>query len=91
MKKVRWTSPAALDFENQLDYIALHNETSALHIEQRILNLAQLISQFPNIGILSKRQNIREFRISDIPFVIIYEILDNTIDILHIYHTSQDH
>ncbi len=49
-----------------------------------------IIEENPYIGHVTKENNVREFCIPRIPFSVIYQIIDNRIEILHVWDERRD-
>jgi addiction module RelE/StbE family toxin len=88
--RVRWTVPAADDLEN-IYYYLLNNhpqvaESTVRAIYQQIKNL----KMSPNRGRPGHRNGTRELPISDLPYIVVYAVKAEAVEILHVYHGAQD-
>ena len=44
----------------------------------------------PNRGRPGHRSGTRELLLSPLPYIVVYRVKDETVEILHIYHGAQD-
>ncbi len=67
----------------------LSDKKTAKWALELIYKTLEVIKEFPNIGKVGEKNNIREFVMNKIPYVIVYKIMDDKIYILAITHTSR--
>lgn len=88
--RIRWTQAAADDLESIADYLTIHlpayTHSSILLINRKVLNL----STFPHMGRIGREQRTRELVINPLPYIVVYRIQKNVIEILHIHHGAQN-
>jgi plasmid stabilization system protein ParE len=88
--RIRWTVPAADDLESIKNYLQQHYphfaEATVWTIYQRIRSLK--IS--PDRGRPGHRMGTRELALAPLPYVVVYAVKSQTIEILHLYHGAQD-
>jgi addiction module RelE/StbE family toxin len=88
--RIRWTVPAAEDLEGIKNYLDKHYpqfaEPTVRTINQRIRSLKTA----PNRGRPGHRSGTRELPLSPLPYVVVYAVKPEAVEILHIYHGSQD-
>lgn len=90
MRKLVIAEPAAHDLEGIVDYIALDNPTAAEDVYRGIVEVAQKLPQFPDIGRSGRHPDTRELSVSGLPYLLVYEVTTETVTILTIFHTSRD-
>lgn len=88
--RICWTRPAADDLTQICDYIEKHGSGAAarrvaLSICQRVGTLAE----FPELGRTGRRPDTRELVFTDLPYLAIYRIGRDEIEILRILHGAQ--
>ncbi len=87
--RLRWTPAAADDLESIRDYLALHlpsfTQSTILEIYQAILTLRST----PFRGRAGREEGTRELVLPRLPYIVVYHVKDNDIEILHIYHGAQ--
>jgi toxin ParE1/3/4 len=87
---VRWTQPAAGDLLHICDYTAERFGTAqARRVADAIYESAASLHEMPNRGRPGRKPNTREMIISGLPFVIIYRVGQEAVEIARILHTSQ--
>ncbi len=88
--RIRWTVPAADDLESIKNYLqrrfAHFAEPTVRTIYQRIRSLKTA----PHRGRPGHRNGTRELPLAPLPYVVVYTLEPEIIEILHIYHGSQD-
>lgn len=82
--KVRWTEPAAENWEQAFDYIAQDNVTAALQIAERIIDLTEMLAMHPFAGRPGRIAGTREFVVPDSPFILVYGV-DSAASVIWIY------
>jgi toxin ParE1/3/4 len=87
---IRWTPPAATDLDNIKLYLEQNNpqftDSTIRNIYQRIRSLKNAPQRFR----LGHNPNTREMPLSPLPYVVIYRVKEDSIEIPRIYHASQD-
>jgi toxin ParE1/3/4 len=86
---VRWTPEAADDLTNIVQYIRLDHPEAARRVADTILAGVTSLRKFPNRGRRGKVPSTRELLFSPWPYVAVYEVLDNQIQVVRIRHTSK--
>jgi addiction module toxin, RelE/StbE family len=87
---IQWTDGATFDLDRAYDYIALNNsEAVAQRIRGLIVDTVQQLDAFPMSGRTGRVPDTRELVIPSTPFIAVYEISDNRIVILAVYHGAQ--
>jgi len=88
--RIRWTVPAAEDLESIKNYLQRHYahfaEPTTRTIYQRIRSLKTL----PNRGRPGHRAGTRELALTPLPYVVVYMVKAEAVEILHIHHGAQD-
>ncbi len=88
--KLRWTNLALHDFEKAHDYIMQEDPESANRIAQRILDAARRLQQFPRLGRVGEDEDTRELVVQKTPYLLVYSINGDVIELLRVLHASQD-
>ena len=84
--KVRWTRPALADLVEAQDYIARDNPSAAEGVAKRVWEAANNLGEHPEIGRQGNVPGTREWPVSQTPYLIVYRIKDETIEILRVWH-----
>jgi toxin ParE1/3/4 len=88
--RIRWTPSAADDLERIYNYLAKHEPQWASSTVIAIRDALRTLKQFPNQGRKGREHGTRELLHSRLPFLIVYRVKEDAIEVLHIWHTSQD-
>jgi toxin ParE1/3/4 len=87
--RLRWTTDAASDLERIHDHIAENRPDSARRIAQSIVQGIETLNTFPNRGRQGRVEGTRELVFASLPFVAIYEVHDDDVQVLRILHGAQ--
>ena len=87
---IRWTDPALADFTHICDHSNAHfgldrGRRTALQIYDAVDSLAD----FPNIGRFGRKRGTSELVIPGLPFVVVYRLEDEIVEIVRILHGAQ--
>ena len=84
-----WLKRAIHDRDAQIDYIAQDNPLAAVSQGDRIDVQVDMLLQQPQMGRPGRKQGTRELVISRTPFIVVYRINGNRIELLRLLHGSQ--
>lgn len=84
-----WLRRAIADRDAQLDYIAQDNHRAAIEHGDRIAHQVGQLVQHPDMGRAGRKHGTRELIISRTPFVVVYRIKGQRIELLRLLHGSQ--
>ena len=87
--RIRWTSPAASALEAIFDYIARDNPQAAHEVALRIRVAVRQLSDHPRLGRKGRIRGTYELVIHSIPYIVLYRIKGNGVQILSVYHNSR--
>jgi addiction module RelE/StbE family toxin len=88
--RIRWTIPAANDLQDIKDYLQQNYPQFAEPTVRRIYQHIRSLKISPRRGRPGHRIGTREFPLTPLPYIVVYAIRDEAIEILHIYHGAQD-
>lgn len=88
--RIRWTKPAAADLTHICDYTKEHFGAQQAHsagsaIYKAVNSLGRLAAR----GRKGRKPNTREINVPDLPFVIVYRMREQAIEVIRILHGSQ--
>jgi toxin ParE1/3/4 len=87
---VRWTTPAARDFANICDYIQEHDgPTPARRVALSIYDRLDSLAEFPHRGRQGRVPGTRELVMSGLPYLAVYRIKDDVVEIVRVLHGAQ--
>ncbi len=84
-----WLRRAIADRDAQLDYIAQDNPRAAIEQGDRIAHQVGQLIQHPQMGREGRKHGTRELVISRTPFIVIYRIQGERIELLRVLHGAQ--
>jgi plasmid stabilization system protein ParE len=73
-----------------VEYIRKDNPAAARRIAQTIYQNIAGLRKFPNIGRIGLAENTRELMFSPWPYIGVYEIINDQVQVLRIRHAAQD-
>ena len=89
--RIRWTEPAAHDLTQICDYIERQNSTAvARRVALSIFDQIGMLGKFPGMGRPGRKPGTRELVISRLPYLAIYRVHAESVEILRILHGAQD-
>jgi len=88
--RVRWSPAAANDLEQIGAYLKDHNPAFAQPTVRRLYQAAQSLRQFPYRGRVGNEPGLRELVTSPLPYIIAYEVSEESVHIVRVLHGAQD-
>lgn len=88
--RVRWTTPAADEFERtQLHYESV-NPHAARVLAERVHAAISQLRTAPSLGRHGHMPDVRERVVSRTPYIVVYRQQADAIEILHVFHQRQN-
>jgi len=88
--EVRWSLPAE-DLEQICEWIERDNPEAARRVARTIYDECGRLKDFPNLGRTSRRMTgRRELTFAPLPYIVVYQVTPNAIEISRIFHGAQD-
>lgn len=87
--EVRWSPEAADDLAAIVAYIRDDDPAAAQRTAKAIYDRAGGLTTFPHRGRHGRVQGTREFPLPPLPFIVVYRILSNAVEIVNIIHGAQ--
>ena len=84
-----WTSTAAADLEQIFDYLLEKRPKLVTTTIQRILTSVSELRQFPRRGRPGRREGTRELVLTQLPYLVVYQIVDQRIRVLRVLHGAR--
>ncbi len=88
--KVRWLSPALAQLDRTYEYLNQRNPQAARQVFLRIRQMTKHLTRFPESGRRGHVAGTRELPVSGLPYLIVYRVNDDTVEILRVVHTSMN-
>lgn len=86
--KLRWTRLALRDMRHLHEYIAEDNPAAASQMVSRIQETSQNLRKHPQMGKEGRCPGTRELVIAGTPYIMVYVIKGNEIQIVAVIHVS---
>lgn len=88
--RVRWTILAAEDLDRIAHRIKEDNPKAAFEVASTIYDGCAELATFPRRGRTGRIDSTRELVFPGLPFIVVYRIRNESVEILRIYHGAQD-
>jgi toxin ParE1/3/4 len=88
--RLRWTPPAADDLEGIKNYLQGHNPDLAEPTVRTIYRRIRSLKTSPHQGRPGHRSGTRELTLTPLPYVVVYSVRSDAVEVIHIYHGAQD-
>jgi addiction module RelE/StbE family toxin len=88
--RIRWTLPAADDLESIKNYLQERYPQFAHHTVHIIYQRIRSLKAAPYRGRPGHRSGTRELPLAPLPYVVVYSVKPDVVEILHIHHGAQD-
>lgn len=88
--RVRWTPAAAADLQHISDYLKDHHPHYRRPTMRKLYEAIRSLTAAPYRGRLGREEGTREILFPPLPYVAVYRVKEESIEVLRIYHTAQD-
>ena len=88
--RVRWTTPAADDLYSIVQHIQRDNPEAAADVAESLYDGCGNLRKFPHLGRKGRIEGTRELVFSGLPYIVVYRIQDQIVEIMRVYHGAQD-
>lgn len=88
--EVRWTRPAAQDLQHITSRIRRDNPAAARRVAKTLYDGCMGLELFPNRGRAGRIVGTRELVFAPLPYITVYRVTDDIVEILRIYHSAQN-
>ncbi len=88
--RVRWTEPAAGDLTRIVERIREENPAASQRIARMIYQSIAALGTMPNRGRIGTVAGTRELVFSPLPYIAVYQIIEDQLQVLRIRHAAQD-
>jgi toxin ParE1/3/4 len=87
--KIRWMPLAEQDLEAAFDYVRQDNPRAASRLVDRIFRAVEMLGKFPSAGHPGRVRATRELTISRTPYIVVYRLSGDEVQILSILHGAR--
>jgi toxin ParE1/3/4 len=87
--QIRWSPAAVEDLSRIIEYIRQENPPAAQRIAKTIYESAGSLKSFPYKGRTGRIEGTRELPLPPLPFVVVYRILNDIVEIANVVHGAQ--
>jgi toxin ParE1/3/4 len=88
--RIRWTVPASDDLADIKDYLQQHYPHVAEPTIRTIYYRIQSLKASPYRGRSGRRNGTRELVLAPLPYIVVYPVKTESVEILHVHHGAQD-
>ena len=88
--ELRWSEEAANDLERITDYLFEKTPEHAPELIRAIYNAPSALLEFPRRGRPGKKDGTRELVLSPLPYIVVYRVWGDVIQLVRILHGAQD-
>ena len=88
--RIRWTPTAADDLEHIKDYLTEHHPHLARSTVLGLYETIRSLKIFPQRGRQGREPGTHELVFSRLPYIAVYRIKEQSVEVLHIYHAAQN-
>jgi len=88
--RIRWTPSAAADLQQISDYLKENHPSYRLPTMRKLYETVLALKQMPHRGRLGREEGTREISFPPTPYVAVYRVREDAIEILRIWHGAQE-
>jgi toxin ParE1/3/4 len=87
--KILWSPEAAVDFAAIVEFIHKQNPSAANRVANTVYESVSSLESFANRGRLGRVDGTRELVLSPLPFIVVYRVKRDGVEIARVLHGSQ--
>ena len=88
--RIRWTPAAAADLQHLSDYLKDHHPHYRQPTMRKVYAAIQSLREWPHRGRVGREEGTRELLFPPLPYIAVYRVREQSIEVLRIYHGAQD-
>jgi addiction module RelE/StbE family toxin len=88
--RIRWTPAAAADLQHINDYLNDHHPQYGQPTIRKLYEAIRSLKEWPHRGRVGREEGTREILFPPLPYVAVYRVKEQSIEVLRIYHAAQD-
>jgi len=86
--RIRWTEGSVGNLDQVEEFIARDNPPAAVAAVRKIIEVAQMLADYPTMGKRGRERGTRELVVAGLPFIIIYAVHREELFIIRVLHTA---
>ena len=87
--QIKWLHRALRNLEQAHNYIFKENPQAAQQVILKIQSATNQLENYPFMGRPGRVEGTRELVVSNTPYIIIYRLQEESVEILRVLHTSK--
>lgn len=87
--RLEWLRTALTNLSDEADYIAQENPQAAQKFVSEVMASVRNLTQYPHLGRAGRVFGTRELVVSGYPYIIPYRVMNETVEILRVFHTAR--
>ena len=87
--RIRWTPAAAADLQDISDYLKENHPEYRQRTMRKLYETIRGLKEWPQRGRIGSEEGTRELLFPPLPYVAVYRVIGQSLEILHIYHGAQ--
>ncbi len=88
--RVRWTLPRPNDLYRLVQHLHEDSPDAATNVAKILYDGCAGLGSFPFLGRKGKLPGTRELVFSKLPYIVVYEVQGEVVNLIRIYHAAQD-
>jgi toxin ParE1/3/4 len=88
--RIRWTPAAAADLQHISDYFKDHHPHYRQPTMRKLYEAIRSLRTLPYRGRPGREDGTREILFPPLPYVAVYRVREQSIEVVRIYHSAQD-
>ena len=88
--RIRWTPAAAGDLEHISNHLKDHHPHYQQPTIRKLYEAIRSLKALPHRGRIGREPGTRELFFPPLPYIAVYRVREQSIEVLRIYHTAQD-
>jgi toxin ParE1/3/4 len=88
-KRIKWLRQALKNLAQAYDYVAAEHPDAAVQVVLKIQAAVLQLAEFPLLGRVGRVPKTRELVIAYTPYVLVYRVKGQAVEILRVLHTSK--
>jgi toxin ParE1/3/4 len=88
--RIRWTPPAVADLQSISDYLKEHHPQYRQPTMRKLYEKIRALRDAPLLGRPGRIEGTRELLFPPMPYIAVYRVHEQSIEIWRVFHTSQN-